>query len=114
MADIDGGHTAGTTLQQQLGEAAGRGADVNGEPARDIDAEMIKRVFQLEGGARYIGLSFIADNDDRTGRYLPRRPRYADAVDLDGATQDGITGAGTSGKEAALDEIEVETRVAGS
>src|SRR5688500_10163534 len=112
MTDIDGNHTACTALQQQLGKAAGRGADVKGEPARDIDAEMIEGVFRLRGGARYIGSSLIADHDGRARRYLPRRLRHADAVDLDGAAQDGIAGAGAGLEEAALDEVNVEARVA--
>ncbi len=39
MADINGDHMGGTGLQQHLGEAAGRGADVERGAARPIEPE---------------------------------------------------------------------------
>ena len=50
-ADVDGVHARGAALQQAIGEAAGRGADVEADFARHVDAEMIERRFQLQAAA---------------------------------------------------------------
>ena len=67
VADVDGDHARGAALQQDVGEAAGRGADVEAVEARRIDAERVERVRELLAAAR----------DVRRGRARPsaRRPR---------------------------------------
>ena len=41
--DIDGVDPAGAASQQHIGKAAGRGADVERDRARNVDREMVER-----------------------------------------------------------------------
>ena len=54
MADVDGIHPACAALQQHVGEAAGRGADVERYATLRIDLEMIERMGKLEPATRDI------------------------------------------------------------
>ena len=52
VGDVDRGHPSGAALQQAVGEAAGRGADVEAVAAGDVDPERLERVLQLDAAAR--------------------------------------------------------------
>ena len=52
VADVDGDDTRGAALQQDVGEAAGRGADVETVEPRRIDAELVERMRELLAAAR--------------------------------------------------------------
>src|SRR5579872_3825312 len=52
-ADIDRMHAGGAMRQQHVGEAAGRGADIERGAARRVEAEMIECKGELQPAARY-------------------------------------------------------------
>ena len=51
VADVERDHVRGAVLQQAVGEAAGRGADVEAVEARDGDGERFERVLELLAAA---------------------------------------------------------------
>ena len=51
VADVEGDHVPRAALQQHVGEAAGRGADIDAEPAGHVDREHVERVRQLDAAA---------------------------------------------------------------
>ena len=54
VADVERDHARGAALEQHVGEAAGRGADVEAvEPAR-VDPERVERVRELLAAARNV------------------------------------------------------------
>ena len=59
-AHVHGVHARRAVLQQAVGEAAGGGADVQAQPARHIDAEMIQRRLQLQPAAAHIASALPA------------------------------------------------------
>lgn len=67
VTDLDSGHMGCALLKQYLREAASRGADIESVAALGRNAEMRKRVFQLQSRARYIVSGFIAKRDRRIG-----------------------------------------------
>ena len=52
VADVERDHARGATLQQHVGEAAGRGADVQAVEPGDVDRERVERVRELVPGTR--------------------------------------------------------------
>ena len=52
VADVERDHARGAALEQAVGEAAGRRADVEAVPARRVDAERVERVRELLAAAR--------------------------------------------------------------
>ena len=74
-ADVDRDHVRRAAPQQAVGEAAGRRADVDRAPARDVDAERVERARELRAAARHELLARrLGGDDDRLGRVdLARR-----------------------------------------
>ena len=56
VADIDGIDTHRAMVEQDIGEAAGRGADIEADPPGRIDAETLDAVGQLQAAARNPGM----------------------------------------------------------
>jgi hypothetical protein len=56
MADIHRIDAPGAAREQDVGEPAGRGADIERDRSRRIDGEALERVSQLEAAARYPGM----------------------------------------------------------
>ena len=54
VADVERDHARRAPLQQHVGEAAGRGADVEAVEPRDVDAEGVERVGELVPGPRHV------------------------------------------------------------
>ena len=54
VADVDRHDARRACLEQAVGEAAGRGADVHGVLARDVDAECVESVPELLAAARHV------------------------------------------------------------
>ena len=52
VADVERDHPRGAALQQHVGEAAGRGADVEAVEPGDVEAERVERIRELVSGAR--------------------------------------------------------------
>src|SRR3546814_4428761 len=51
VADVEGDHARRAALEQAVGEAAGRGSDVEGATARDLDVEAAQRTLELLSAA---------------------------------------------------------------
>ena len=51
MGDVEGDHARRAALQQAVGEAAGRGADVEAVEAGDVDSQRLERVRELDAAA---------------------------------------------------------------
>src|SRR3546814_18597690 len=71
VADVEGDHARRAALGQAVGEAAGRGSDVEGATARDLDADAAQRTLEL--------LPSAAD-DAGTRTVTDYRPARGDAV----------------------------------
>ncbi|MCY1368402.1 hypothetical protein D9M69_553800 [compost metagenome] len=54
VADVDAHHLGGAVLQQAVGEATGRLADVQAELAGRVHAAGLQRAFELEAAARHV------------------------------------------------------------
>ena len=79
VGDVDGGHPRGAALQQAVGEAAGRGADVEAVAPFDVDAERVERVFELDAAARDEARPRV-DDQRRLGLDQLARPQRDRAV----------------------------------
>jgi hypothetical protein len=75
VAHVERVHPARAALEQDVGEAAGRGAHVQGDGARDVQPPGVERRRQLEPAAADVG---------------QRRPQHGDA----GVVGDGLAGLG--------------------
>ena len=103
VADIERDHARGAALQQHVGEAAGRCADVERVAPPDVEPELVEGVRELFAAAR--------DEPRRpleveVGVLLDLRPRLVEALDEPGHHERLRLGAGLG--EAALDEQHVE------
>src|SRR5256885_10734654 len=56
VADVDGKYQTGAVRQQNFGEAAGGGADVETDMAFDVDRILFQRAGELDAAARDIGM----------------------------------------------------------
>ncbi len=108
VGDVDGRDAGGAALEQAVGEAAGRGADVEAVAARDLDRERLERVLELDPAARDEARAGV---DEELGPGLDQlaRPQGDRAV---GAEPDltcahGAGGGAARGKDAALGENRV-------
>ena len=77
-ADIDRMDAHGSGLEQNVGESAGGGADIEAGPAGDIDGEVAERAGQLEAAAAHVGraredldATVIGDGLAGLGGFLP-------------------------------------------
>src|SRR5262245_25838359 len=76
VTDVDGDDSRRTALQQAIGEAAGRGADVERRASADVDLPVLQRRFQLEAAAADEG-EIVAD-DVNLGFVVDHRARLVD------------------------------------
>src|SRR5204863_407937 len=67
VADVDREHPPGATLEETVGEAAGRRADVYRDATADVDAERIERAGELLAAAAHIGSGLRAQPAVRLG-----------------------------------------------
>ena len=75
VPDVEGDDLPRAALQQHVGEAASRRADVERVPAGDVDAERLERVGQLQAAAADIrmirrrqgDLGILGDGEARLG-----------------------------------------------
>ena len=109
MGDVERDHPCGAALEQAVGEAAGRGADVEAVEAGDVDPERLERVLELDPAARdepgRLGHQQLGVLGDELARLQRQRPVVADPHPP-GAHRLG--GAGPRGGEPALGEQGVD------
>ena len=96
-------------LQEAIGEAAGRSAQVNGGDARDRQSEVAQPVFEFGAAAAHVALDSgqgqLVSGGDRVAGLAGQLSAHANL-----AGEDGAFGRLTAGAEAALDEGLVEPR----
>ena len=76
VRDVERDHARGAALKQAVGEAAGRGADVEAVEAGHVEAERVERVRELDPAPRYIGAIL---GDAQLGVGLDQLARLGDA-----------------------------------
>src|SRR5205807_496059 len=103
VADVERDHVRRAALEQDVGEAAGRGADVERVRAGDVEPELVERVCELLPAARDIGRRAL-DVELRVGVDLLPRLRVA----RDEAREDERLCLRPALREPALDEERVE------
>ena len=74
VADVERDHVARAAVEQHVGEAAGRGADVERDAARDVEVKRVERVGELEPAAADPGMIGRAYRDLGAGRRRACRP----------------------------------------
>ena len=108
-ADVDRGDPGGAALEQAVGEAAGRGADVEAVEAADVDPEGVEGGVELEPAAGDESAALLDLDPLVGGDQLPRLRRpLAAAADPDEAGADRARRRGAGRGEAALGQQRVE------
>ena len=113
VADIDGDDLRRAAREQDVGEASGRGADVEADEARRIEREGVERGGKLDPAARRPGVGRLGF-DRRVARNLFRGLLERDPADADQPGRDRGLRAGPARKEAALDENDVRALAHGA
>ena len=106
VADVDGGDPARAARQQNVGEAAGRSADVEAIAAARIEPERVERRLQLDAAARGPGMGG-ARLDERAGSDAFGRLAQDDAVDRHQPRADRRLGARAARKMAKFDKGDI-------
>ena len=105
--DIDRVDAPRTAREQHLGEAAGRGADIEADAARRIEAEMIERRDKLQRRRARPTDAPAARRSARIGRDLVRGLAQHDAIGRHAAGRDRGLRPGAALEQAALDQQHV-------
>ena len=113
MADIDGDDLRRAARKQDVGEASGRGADVEADEACRIEREGVERGGKLDSAARGPGVGRLGF-DRRVTRNLFRGLLKRDPADADEPRRNRGLSAGATRKEAALDENDIRTLAHGA
>ncbi len=106
--DVDGIDARRAAVEQHLGEAAGRGADVEGNDALHRKAEMVEGGDQLRGSARHVSSRRARQADGGIGGDAGSRPRLDHAGDLDQPAANEVLGTGARSHKPPLDQGHVE------
>ncbi len=108
VGDIDRGHPRRAPLQHAVGEAAGRGADVEAVAPGNVDAERLKRVVELDPAARDETRP-LGDDQRRLGLDQLARPQRDRpiAADAHGAGPHRARRGRARGKQAPLGQNRV-------
>jgi hypothetical protein len=108
VSDIQGDDLTGATLEQHIGEAACRSANVERGPAAHLDRERLERVRKLETTAAHIGVVGCDQRDVCIARDAGARLRNRGPVHAHLAGHDQGAGALARRGELAFDEEEIE------
>ena len=113
VGDVERDDVRGAALQQAVGEAAGRGADVQAAAPGGVDARRVERVGELDPAARDEARALVDGHLDVLGDDLARlgRALAAAAAQAHLAGHDRRRGAGARGEEPALGEQGVEAEL---
>ena len=112
VADVDRDHLPGTAGEQNMGESAGRGADIEADRAPGIEAEMIERGGKLHPAARHPGVRRLRPQH-RVGGHLVGGLADRDIVGDHPAGRDGGLRLGPALEQAALDQQAVGAHALG-
>ena len=108
MPDVDGIDTRCAAREQDLGEAARRGADVERDPSLHREAETVEGRDQLGGPARDIGGGGTQHPDVGVAGDGNRGSHLDDAGHLDQAAANEIAGTGAGGRKAPRHQGQIE------
>jgi len=92
LAHVQGEHLPGAALEQAVGKAAGRSAQIQADPAPDPDLKGVQCRLQLESAPGYVTGRHIPQPDRVLGRYQRARFFQALLVPEDPAAQDQRSG----------------------
>jgi hypothetical protein len=104
MANVERYHSGSAALKQYIGEAAGRGADVEALPSRQIDAERLERVRQLETASARVRMIGREERDCRLIVDCGARLRRRAIVDGNLSGQDERARPLARGRQPAFDD----------
>jgi hypothetical protein len=109
-SDVERDDVRRAACQEDVGEAAGRRADVERRPAVYIEAEDVQRVRELHAAAAHPRM--IGQPQDDGGHLVDERARLGDgrAVHQDVAGEDARARALAGRREPARDEQQVKPR----
>ena len=113
VADVDGDDLRRAAREQDVGEASGRGADVEADEARRIEPEGVERRGELDPAARRQRVGRPGFDRRVVGHRL-RRLLERDPADADQTCGDRGLRARPARKEAALDENDVRALAHGA
>ena len=105
---VHGIDLGGAALEQHVGEAARRGADVEADHALGIDGETIEAVGELQAAARRVRMRLALDLERRVVGNGRARLLQAPRSGKDAAGHDEGLGLGARLRQAALDEELIE------
>jgi hypothetical protein len=108
VPDVDGIDTGRAALQQDVGEAAGRGADVERDAIPRFDLEMIECMGELDPAARDVRHSRCPDLEREIRRHRLARLVEAPLAGKDPPGEDQRLCLGPAVGEAALEEQLIE------
>ncbi len=98
----------GATLDEAVGEASGRGADVEAELSGDVDPERVEPVLELDPAPRDVSLAFedldLLVQGDLLARPECDRPVLAE-LDLPGPDRPGRRGPGGEGAPLGKEQV---------
>lgn len=111
VSDIDADHMACAAFEQDVGEAAGGGPDIEADAALGRKTEMIEPSGKLQRRARDVILGGVRDRDPGVFRHGRRGLGDHFAVDGHGAAFDRIARPRAAGDEVAGEDELVEALV---
>jgi hypothetical protein len=100
--DIDGIDLGRAAGEQHVGEASGRGADIESHPPRRFQPEGIQRGGELEPAAGDIGRGARLDLKDRAGRNQRPRLQRRHAGHAHGAAPHQVGSLGARGGQTSF------------
>ena len=109
VADIDGVDARRAALDENLGETAGTGADIEDVQPVGPVAEVVQPGDQLQGGTGDVAAGRIERLDRRIDRHHHCRLPGGFTGDDDGAAQNGIARPSPGRHDTALDQHDIET-----
>jgi hypothetical protein len=110
VADIQRDHVDGAAAEQHVGEAPGRGADVEAVAAYDIDREGVQGVRELEPAAADVRM--VGDGEDDLIVWRDGGTGFRDwtAVDADLSGENQCSSPLPRGRQSAFDDQLIETK----
>ncbi len=109
VADVERDDARRAALQQDVGEAAGRGADVECQPAGDDDPEHVERVGELDAAAPHVRVIGRHQLDARVRRDRGARLRRDLSVHGHPVREDHRASPLTRRRQPAIDDQHIET-----
>ena len=108
IADVDGQHTSGTSLEQAVGETTGRAPGVDRCPLGDIDVELIECRLKLVATSAHKSRPAPQDLDRIRGSHLAARLVSNRTANQYSTSLDRLTGLSPRLDKTSSDEHVIE------